>query len=88
MFKHYGHLYGVGFLYVFGVGINTYIIAKELYLGIFITSFLLNWIWTSNIKRFSASNNADRLAYSLGAASGCISGVFLVKQFLILWTNH
>lgn len=78
-------LFSTGFLYVFGVAINTYLIAKVFYIGIFFTAFTLNWLWTSNIKKVNVSNSIGRFYYSLGAAIGAITGVFLIKNILNLW---
>jgi len=85
MYNPNSKLFMTGFLYVFGVACNTYLIAKVFYVGIFFTAFILNWLWTSNIKKVNVSDSIGRFYYSLGAAVGSISGVFLIKNILKLW---
>ena len=70
-----------GFLQVFFVAINTYFITKEYYLGVFIVSFLISFIWSFNVKKVAFGTLKDRLVYSFGAATGGLLGLILAIQF-------
>lgn len=66
-----------GFIQVFLVSLNTVFIARSNYCMMFLTSFCLSYVWTMNVKKISISLFYDRFLYSIGAASGCLFGVFL-----------
>ncbi len=70
-------LFCTGFLQVFFVAINTYLICKEFYLGIAIVGFLISFIWSWNIKKIAFGTMNDRILYSLGAGIGASTGVFI-----------
>lgn len=70
-------LFFTGFLQVFLVAINTLLISKQQYIGVFIISFFISFIWSFNIKKVAFGNMNDRLIYSTGAAIGGLSGLFL-----------
>lgn len=79
-------LFTTGFIQVFFVAINTYLISKGIYLGVFICGFMISLVWSWNIKRIVIGNMSDRIYYSLGAASGSVIGLMVsictVKHFL------
>lgn len=77
-------LFITGFLYVFLMAVNTYLIAKEYYHFLFISAFLLSWVWTSNVKKLSVSTTRDRLYYASGASIGCLVGVYITSYLLRL----
>lgn len=70
-----------GFLQVFFVAINTWLITKQQYIGVIIVSFLISFIWSFNVKKVAFGTLKDRLVYSLGAAIGGLTGLF-IGQFL------
>lgn len=70
-----------GFLQVFFVAINTWLITKQQYVGVIIVSFLISFIWSFNVKKVAFGTMKDRLVYSLGAAIGGLTGLF-IGQFL------
>ncbi len=72
-------LFSTGFLQVFFVAINTYLITKEYYLGVLIVSFLISFIWSFNVKKVAFGTNRDRVIYSLGASFGGLSGLIIGK---------
>jgi hypothetical protein len=75
--QSYSTLFIGGFLQVFFVVINTYFITKGFILGIIVASFIISWIWASNVKRIAISTNIDKLVYCLGATSGSVIGYFI-----------
>jgi hypothetical protein len=75
-------LFITGWLQVFFVAISTYMISKAMYLGAFLSAFLISYLWTINVKRINTSTKLERLIYSLGAAIGSISGLFFSKLIL------
>ena len=77
-------LFATGFIQVFFVAINTYLISKGIYLGVFVCGFMISLIWSWNIKRISISTLSDRVFYSLGAASGSVMGLFASVQLIKL----
>ena len=70
------------FLQVGFVAINTLLISKQLYLGVFICSFLISLLWAFNVSKIALSDLRQKLIYALGAGTGAITGLFLVKCFL------
>ena len=74
-----------GFVQVFFVAANTYLIAQRLYVGIFFAAFWISIIWSWNVKRVAFGTMNERIIYSLGAALGSVCGVLamdlLIKYF-------
>lgn len=66
---------------------NVYLIAKEIYLGVFCTAFMISFIWSWNVKRIAFGTLKDRIWYSLGAATGSTTGlllsIYLIKPLLL-----
>jgi len=74
-------LAATGFLQVFFVSISTYMISHGQYIGAFIAAFMISYIWSINVKKISIASRTEQIIYSLGAATGCIAGLFL-SQFI------
>lgn len=74
---NYSSLFCLGFIQVFFVAVNTYFIAKEFYPGIILAAFLINIVWTFNVRRVVFGNRLHRIVYSLGATTGCGCGVYI-----------
>jgi len=70
-------LFFTAFVQVFFVSINVYFLSRNIYLGSFISSFLINIIWSFNIKKIAFSSIHERIIYALGASLGCISGLYI-----------
>ncbi|MGJ1414055.1 hypothetical protein ACR786_06140 [Sphingobacterium multivorum] len=70
-----------GFLQVFFVAINTWLITKQQYVGVVIVSFLISFIWSFNVKKVAFGTMKDRLVYSLGAALGGLTGLLIGQLF-------
>ena len=79
-------LFFTGFIQVFLVAINTYLIAKLFWVGIAITSFLISLVWTYNVSRKSGkvsfTDTKSRLAYAFGAMLGSVVGVYVIFKII------
>lgn len=61
------------------VAINTYFITQLNYVAIFIVSFLISAIWCYNVAKVSVSTLNQKLTYSLGAGTGAVCGLLIIK---------
>ena len=75
-------LFSTGFIQVFFVAINTYLIAKGIFYGVFLCGFIISFIWSHNIRKIAFGDIKDRTFYSLGAATGSVIGL-LVSIYLV-----
>lgn len=79
-------LFVSGFIQVFFVAINTYLIAKTLYVYVFYCSVLISLTWSYNVKKVAFGTFADRMYYALGAGFGSAIGLaitsYVYKHFL------
>jgi hypothetical protein len=73
--KELAALFATGFIQVFFVVMNTYIISKEMIVAVFFATFLINIIWSYNVKKVVFGTLTDRLIYALGAAFGGTAGL-------------
>ena len=69
-------LFVTGFIQVLFVAMNTYFLAKELFFGVMVASFLISFIWSINVKKVAFGNNSDRIIYALGATAGSLTGLW------------
>ena len=78
------NLFITGFVQVFFVAINTYLISKGKYIGVFACSFAISFVWTLNVKKVAFGTLRDRFIYASGAAVGAVVGlaisVFVFKH--------
>jgi hypothetical protein len=70
------YLFITGFTQVFFVSLNTYFLAKEIYMGVFISAFIISLIWSFNVKKVAFGHNLDRIIYALGATFGAVFGLW------------
>ena len=70
------------FLQIGLVAVNTLLISKQLFLGVFICSSAISLLWAFNVSKIALSDLKQKLIYALGAGTGAITGLFLVKCFL------
>jgi hypothetical protein len=70
------------FLQIGLVAINTFLITKLIWVGIFIVSFLISWLWALNVSKISVSTKEAKLVYAFGAGCGAISGLLLLNLIL------
>lgn len=64
------------------VAINTLLISKQLFIGVFICSFLISLLWAFNVSKIALSTLNEKITYALGAGFGSVSGLFIVQQLL------
>lgn len=64
------------------VAINTMLIAKSLYIGVFIVSFLISLLWAFNVSKVAISTLNQKLTYAFGAGCGAITGLLILKLFI------
>jgi hypothetical protein len=70
-------LFATGFIQVFFVAVNTYFLAKGMYLGVMVASFMISIFWSFNVKRIAFGSFRDRVVYSLGATCGSLFGLWV-----------
>lgn len=64
------------------VAINTMLIAKSLYIGVFIVSFLISLLWAFNVSKVAISTLNQKMTYAFGAGCGAITGLLILKLFI------
>ncbi len=72
-------LFATGLIQVLLVGLNTWQISHDKYIGAFIVGFLISFVWTWNVKKIAFGSTSDRFIYAFGAAVGTISGLMIAK---------
>jgi len=75
--KGLGALFLTGYVQVVLVTVNMWQIANNKYLTALPVAFAISFLWTLNVKRIAFGNIRDRLIYSGGAMTGCMSGMIL-----------
>ncbi len=70
------------FLQIGLVAINTLLISKQLFLGVFICSFAISLLWAFNVSKIALSDLRSKIIYAFGAGCGAISGMFLINYIL------
>jgi len=68
-------LFLTGFIQVFFVAVNTYLISKAIYEGVFVIGTLISFIWSFNVQKIVFGTIKDKVWYSLGAGSGSLIGL-------------
>jgi hypothetical protein len=63
------------------VAINTMLISKGFYIGVFIVSFLISLLWAFNVSKVAISTINQKLIYALGAGCGAVIGLSLISFF-------
>jgi len=64
------------------VAINTLLIAKQLYVGVFIVSCFISLLWAFNVSKIALSDLKQKIIYALGAGCGAITGLLIVSKLL------
>jgi hypothetical protein len=72
-------LFITAFCQVLFVSANVFFISKENIIGILISSFMISFIWTFNVKKIAFGSFVDKIIYAIGAALGCVAGFYLSK---------
>jgi hypothetical protein len=74
-------LFWMGFLQVSLVGVNTWQIAHEKWVGMAVVGFLIGYVWSWNVKKIAFGGQLDRLIYSAGSMAGLLSGLLIVMWY-------
>jgi hypothetical protein len=75
-------LFITGFIQVFFISVQTYLIAHKYYYVIIPVGFLISLIWTYNVKKVVFGTITDRVLYSLGASLGAFTGLILTVELI------
>ena len=68
-------LFFSGFVQVSLVALNTYLISRVWYVGVFVASFGISFVWSWNVKKVAFGSTMERIVYALGAACGAVCGL-------------
>lgn len=79
-------LFMTGFLQVFLVAVNSYLISREQYIPVFFVGGLISFVWTWNVQRIAFGIMQDRITYALGAGCGSLIGLLLSVYALRIFT--
>lgn len=71
-----------GFVQVVCVAANTVAIAKGHAWAVLIFAFLISYIWSHNVRKVAFGDELDRIAYSIGACLGSVSGMWAANMVL------
>ena len=74
-------IFFTSFLQIGLVAINTYLITQLIWIGIFIVSFLISYLWAINVSKISVSTKQAKIVYALGAGCCAVSGLLILTLF-------
>jgi len=74
-------LFFTAFVQIFLVAANTVFLARGFVIGMVISSFGINWLWTHNVRKTAFGGERDRIWYASGATLGCLSGYYVSQLF-------
>lgn len=72
-------LFFQSFIQVGLVALNTYLIANNKIVAVFIVSCLISYVWTFNVSKVAISTHNEKLIYAFGAGCGAITSILLTK---------
>ena len=75
--KIHSQLFFTAFLQVMFVVMTQVFVTRELIIPIVFTSFMINIIWTWNVKKVAFGGWSDRFTYAFGATTGTMFGYYL-----------
>lgn len=75
----YVNLFATSFLQVFLVAVNTIFLSKGFIPGIAICSFMISYLWVTNVKKANIATKAQTYVYATGAMTGGLTGFFFTK---------
>ena len=71
----------LAFIQVFFVSLNIKFISLGNIIGISLSSFIISYIWTHNVKKAAFGSEWDKIIYSLGAMCGGVVAYLLSNYF-------
>jgi hypothetical protein len=75
-------IFTTAFIQVFLVALNTIFLANKIVVGIAIMSFMISYVWVTNVKKANIASKIDQIIYATGAMCGGLSGYY-IAEFLI-----
>lgn len=64
------------------VAINTFLISKQSFVGVFICSICISLLWCFNVSKIALSDLRSKIIYALGAGFGAITGLLIISKLL------
>jgi hypothetical protein len=61
------------------VAINTMLISKGIFIGVFVVSFLISLLWAFNVSKVAISTMKQKIIYAFGAGCGAVIGLLLIS---------
>jgi hypothetical protein len=78
-------IFTTSFIQVFLVAVNTIFLANGIIIGIAIMSFLISYVWVTNVKKANIASKMDQIIYASGAMAGGLSGYLFTSIIFTLW---
>lgn len=75
-------IFSTAFIQIFLVAANTVFLSRGYVLGMVVSSFGINWLWTHNVRKTVFGSERDRILYASGATFGCLAGYYFSKLVL------
>jgi hypothetical protein len=69
-------------LFVFPISVSTWCVSHGNFVGVFLSGFVISYIWTCNVKRIGMADRLDQVIYALGGATGAAAGLAFSMTFL------
>jgi hypothetical protein len=66
-------------LQVFLISVNTLFLARGIWLGVAIASWLISYTWVTNVRKVKDPSALSRIVYATGAMFGALSGILFVE---------
>ena len=76
----YFALFGMAFLQVMLVAMNTRQVSQARYPGAFLVGFGISAVWAFNVHFIAVTDIWHALAYAGGAACGTVTGIYVTKR--------
>ena len=76
------NLFKTAFIQVFLVSVNTIFLTKAFVPGIAIFTWLISYMWVTNVKKANIATRLEQYIYATGAMGGGLSGFYFTKIFV------
>ena len=76
-------LFKTAFIQVFLVSVNTIFLTKAFVPGIAIFTWLISYMWVTNVKKANIATRLEQYIYATGAMVGGLSGFYFTKIFVV-----
>jgi hypothetical protein len=72
-------LFYTAWIQVFLISINTLFLARGLWAGVAVASWLISYTWVSNVRKVKDPGKLSRIVYATGACAGAMTGILFVN---------